>query len=88
MQEWDRVMRIDLRGTYLCCAAFGTRMAERGSGAIVNIASVSGMRSGPLHLYEIAENIELEIDCNDARHFVPQRCANRNHRRTDRPDRC
>jgi NAD(P)-dependent dehydrogenase (short-subunit alcohol dehydrogenase family) len=49
--EWDFVVRIDLRGTYLCCAAFGKRMAERGQGAIVNIASVAGMRSGPLHAY-------------------------------------
>jgi NAD(P)-dependent dehydrogenase (short-subunit alcohol dehydrogenase family) len=51
MKEWDRVARIDLRGTYLCCAVFGSAMAGRGSGAIVNIASVAGMRSGPLHSY-------------------------------------
>ncbi len=51
INEWDFVVRIDLRGTYLCCAAFGKRMAERGQGAIVNIASVAGMRSGPLHAY-------------------------------------
>lgn len=49
--EWDMVMRINLRGTYLCCAKFGAGMAKRGRGAIVNIASVSGMRSGPLHSY-------------------------------------
>lgn len=51
MKEWDFVMDIDLRGTYLCCAAFGTRMSARGRGAIVNIASVAGMGSGPLHAY-------------------------------------
>jgi NAD(P)-dependent dehydrogenase (short-subunit alcohol dehydrogenase family) len=51
MKEWDLVARIDLRGTYLCCAAAGTRMATRGRGSIVNIASVAGMRSGPLHAY-------------------------------------
>jgi len=51
IKEWDFVVRIDLRGTYLCCAAFGKRMAARGHGAIVNIASVAGMRSGPLHAY-------------------------------------
>jgi NAD(P)-dependent dehydrogenase (short-subunit alcohol dehydrogenase family) len=51
INEWDFVVRIDLRGTYLCCAAFGKRMAVRGQGAIVNIASVAGMRSGPLHAY-------------------------------------
>lgn len=51
LREWDFVARIDLRGTYLCCARFGSAMAERGTGAIVNIASVAGMRSGPLHSY-------------------------------------
>lgn len=51
MREWDFVARIDLRGTYLCCARFGSQMAQRGRGAIVNIASVAGMRSGPLHSY-------------------------------------
>ncbi|TAK40741.1 MAG: SDR family oxidoreductase [Betaproteobacteria bacterium] len=51
LAEWDFVARVDLRGTYLCCAAFGARMAARGAGAIVNIASVAGMRSGPLHSY-------------------------------------
>jgi len=51
MSEWDRVIEVDLRGTYLCCAAFGQAMADRGHGAIVNIASIAGMRSGPLHAY-------------------------------------
>lgn len=51
MKEWDFVARVDLRGTYLCCAEFGQHMAAAGGGAIVNIASVAGMRSGPLHAY-------------------------------------
>ncbi len=55
IKEWDFVARIDLRGTYLCCARFGTRMTQRGSGVIVNIASVAGMRSGPLHSYAPAK---------------------------------
>jgi len=55
MKEWDFVTRIDLRGTYLCCAAFGTRMAARGKGVIVNIASVAGMGSAPLHAYAPAK---------------------------------
>lgn len=51
LKEWDIIARIDLRGTWLCCEAFGVPMAARGRGAIVNIASVAGMRSGPLHSY-------------------------------------
>jgi NAD(P)-dependent dehydrogenase (short-subunit alcohol dehydrogenase family) len=55
LREWDFVSRIDLRGTYLCCTAFGIHMVERGHGSIVNIASVAGMRSGPLHAYAPAK---------------------------------
>lgn len=51
LKEWDFVSRVDLRGTYLCCSVFGSAMAKRGQGCIVNIASVAGMRSGPLHSY-------------------------------------
>lgn len=55
MQDWDRVVHIDQRGTYLCCLAFGTHMARAGSGAIVNIASIAGSRSMPLHAYAPAK---------------------------------
>lgn len=55
MKEWDRVVEVDQRGTYLTCAVFGSRMAELGSGAIVNIASVTGWRSVPLHAYAPAK---------------------------------
>jgi NAD(P)-dependent dehydrogenase (short-subunit alcohol dehydrogenase family) len=48
---WDRVVQIDLRGLYLCCARFGGGMAAQGSGAIVNMASTAGMLSMPLHAY-------------------------------------
>ena len=53
--DWDRVTTVDQRGTYLCCLAFGRRMAQRGSGSIVNIASIAGSRSMPLHAYAPAK---------------------------------
>ena len=37
------------------CRAVGVRMAERGHGSIVNIASVAGMTSGPIHAYTAAK---------------------------------
>src|SRR3989338_6756823 len=51
IREWNLVTDVDLRGTYLMCAAVGQRMAKRREGSIVNIGSVAGMRSGPLHAY-------------------------------------
>lgn len=55
MQEWDRVVAVDQRGTYLCCAIFGSSMVKRGHGAIVNIASITSLRSVPLHAYAPAK---------------------------------
>lgn len=51
MKEWDLVTAVDLRGTYIMCAAVGPRMARHRAGSIVNIGSVAGLRPGPLHAY-------------------------------------
>lgn len=51
LETYDRVFAINLRGTYASCVAFGSRMASRRRGAIVNLGSISGMRSTPLHAY-------------------------------------
>ncbi len=55
IETWDHVVAVDQRGVYLSCVAFGGRMARRGGGAIVNIASVAGLRSLPLHAYAPAK---------------------------------
>jgi NAD(P)-dependent dehydrogenase (short-subunit alcohol dehydrogenase family) len=41
-KEWNRVMGINLDGVFYCARDIGKRMLERGSGSIVNIASMSG----------------------------------------------
>ena len=41
-EEWDRIIAVNLRGTIGCCRAVMDGMIERGSGAIVNIASDAG----------------------------------------------
>lgn len=55
MKDWDEVVRVDQRGAYVTAVAFGARMAARRRGSIVNIASISGMRSFPLHAYAPAK---------------------------------
>jgi NAD(P)-dependent dehydrogenase (short-subunit alcohol dehydrogenase family) len=39
LAEWDRVLRVNLTGTFLCAQAAAARMKEAGGGAIVNTAS-------------------------------------------------
>lgn len=45
-EEWDRVLSVNLKGVYFCCCAAAKVMAPRGSGAIVNVASVAGKTGG------------------------------------------
>jgi 3-oxoacyl-[acyl-carrier protein] reductase len=39
---WDRVIAVNLKGTFLCCKAVLPVMRKQGSGSIINIASVAG----------------------------------------------
>jgi meso-butanediol dehydrogenase/(S,S)-butanediol dehydrogenase/diacetyl reductase len=43
-EEWQRVMDVNAKGTFLCCQAVLPGMLERKTGAIVNIASQAGKR--------------------------------------------
>ena len=61
MKTWDDVVRVDQRGTYVACVAFGLRMAARRQGSIVNIASIAGMRSMPMHAYTPAKAAVISI---------------------------
>ena len=61
MAEWDRVIAVDQRGTYLASVVFGERMARRGAGSIINIASITSTRSVPLHAYAPAKAAVLSI---------------------------
>ena len=61
MKVWDEVVSVDQRGTYLSSVVFGKRMVTRGHGAIVNIASIVGSRSAPLHAYAPAKAAVISI---------------------------
>jgi len=45
--EWDRVMRVNARGTFLCCREEMLWMAGTGGGRIVNVSSVVGRKGYP-----------------------------------------
>jgi len=46
-EQLDRVLAINLKGTYLACQAFGREMLARRRGSIVNIASIGGFVAYP-----------------------------------------
>jgi 3-oxoacyl-[acyl-carrier protein] reductase len=46
LEEWERDLRVNLTGTFLCAQAAAREMLKHGGGHIVNIASISGQRGG------------------------------------------
>lgn len=44
--DWDRVLNVNLRGTFLCTRFLLDHMLERGSGRIINMASQLGQIGG------------------------------------------
>lgn len=49
-EEWRTVMATNLDGAFLCTQVFGGLMAGNGGGAVVNIASISGLRASTLRV--------------------------------------
>jgi 3-oxoacyl-[acyl-carrier protein] reductase len=47
LDEWNRILAINLTGYFLCIQHAGKMMKERGGGAIINISAGSGERSSP-----------------------------------------
>jgi len=47
-EEWDRVLRVTLTGTFLCCRSAGAIMERQESGSIVNLASINGQNPAAL----------------------------------------
>ena len=48
MEEWDRVLAVDLRGVFLCCREVIPHMSNNKYGRIINVASVAGKEGNPL----------------------------------------
>ena len=52
LDRWRWVMDVNATGTFICCQSVGRRMLERGSGRILNIASVAGLVGQATELLE------------------------------------
>jgi NAD(P)-dependent dehydrogenase (short-subunit alcohol dehydrogenase family) len=47
LDEWERVLSVNLRGTFLCCHAMIPHMKRQGSGRIVNLSSIVARGMSP-----------------------------------------
>lgn len=50
LEDWNRVLAVNLTGPFLMTQAAVPLMAEGGGGAVVNIASISGLRASTLRV--------------------------------------
>lgn len=46
---WDKILRVNLKGTFLCCRAVIPGMIKKGGGKIINMSSQSGKRGSIWH---------------------------------------
>jgi len=53
-EEWNRMLRVHLGGTWHTCRAVGPRMGARGRGAIVNVSSELALCGAELHAHYCA----------------------------------
>lgn len=48
IEEWQKVMDVNVRGTFLCCQAVAKEMIQRGEGGkIVTVGSIRGLQGHP-----------------------------------------
>jgi NAD(P)-dependent dehydrogenase (short-subunit alcohol dehydrogenase family) len=51
LDAWERSLRVNVTGTFLCCQIIGAAMAKQQSGNIINIASTYGIVAPDQRLY-------------------------------------
>jgi NAD(P)-dependent dehydrogenase (short-subunit alcohol dehydrogenase family) len=47
LSGWDKLLRLNLDSTMWVCQAAGAHMTARGSGSLINVASVAGLAAAP-----------------------------------------
>lgn len=54
VEEWDRVMAINVRGAFLCAQAAVPELRKRGAGKIINISSGTIFKGAPMLLHYVS----------------------------------
>jgi len=54
--DWDRIMEVNLKGSFYCAQIIGSEMAKNNSGSIININSLYGNLSPDQRLYSHIDN--------------------------------
>jgi NAD(P)-dependent dehydrogenase (short-subunit alcohol dehydrogenase family) len=76
LEEFERVMRVNTTGVWLCCRAAIPVMQRQSGGAIVNVSSVAGQRGGGLlgtSAYATSKGATIALTKALAREFASAR---------------
>jgi NAD(P)-dependent dehydrogenase (short-subunit alcohol dehydrogenase family) len=60
VEEWDRLMHVNVRGTWLTCRAIAPHMQQRKQGSIVTISSDTTMWGSPKLLHYVTSKGAIE----------------------------
>jgi NAD(P)-dependent dehydrogenase (short-subunit alcohol dehydrogenase family) len=73
VEDWDRVMAVNVRGVFLGCKYAIPKMVEQGSGSIINIASFVALIgcSNPQDAYTASKGAVLSLTRSLAVQFAP-----------------
>jgi NAD(P)-dependent dehydrogenase (short-subunit alcohol dehydrogenase family) len=74
VEDWDRVMAVNVRGVFLGCKYAIPRMVEQGSGSIINISSFVALVgcSNPQDAYTASKGAVLALTKSLAVQFAPK----------------
>jgi 3-oxoacyl-[acyl-carrier protein] reductase len=53
IDEWDRMMSVNLRGTWLACCAVIPQMRRQGYGKIINVSSGTALKGSPSRIHYV-----------------------------------
>jgi NAD(P)-dependent dehydrogenase (short-subunit alcohol dehydrogenase family) len=53
LDQWNLELAVGISGAFICCQVFGTEMARRGSGVIVNVSSDLGLIAPDQRIYRV-----------------------------------
>ena len=73
VEEWERVLAVNLTGLFLCSRVAARTMKEKGGGAIVNLASIMGFSGGlfPNPAYQASKGAVVNLTRALALEFAP-----------------
>ncbi|MCC6176379.1 MAG: glucose 1-dehydrogenase [Chloroflexi bacterium] len=61
-KTWERVFQVNVKGAWLCAKAVAPAMRQQGEGAIVNVASVAGLRvTGSSMAYAVSKAAMIHL---------------------------